>query len=60
MMINDVHDFYMCKIGEEGDFELREAYEKLCEYGALKDKYKILETKRLTHTLAFLENFKTK
>ena len=32
----------MCKIGEVGDFELRNAYDKLCENGQLKEEHNIV------------------
>lgn len=34
------------------------AYEKLCDEGILKDKFKIIERKGLTCALDFLRNFK--
>lgn len=43
----------MYKIGEVGDMELREAYGKLCDNGVLKEEYKIVKWKGLTHALAF-------
>ena len=52
----DVKSCYNCKIG---DMEIREAYEKLCVNGTLKDKFKIVETKGLTHCLKFSTVFKT-
>ena len=58
LMINDERDFYTYKIEEEGDFELRESYGKLYENGVLKDKFKIMKTKGLTHALGFPQNFK--
>jgi hypothetical protein len=42
IMVHDVHSCYMYKIGEIGDFELRNAYEILCENGVLNDKYRLL------------------
>ena len=36
IMIHDVRSCYMWKIGEVGDFEIREAYEKLRNEGILK------------------------
>lgn len=39
IMIHDVRSCYMCKIGEARDYEIREAYEKLCNEGILKEKF---------------------
>lgn len=39
--------------------EIREAYDKLCVNGTLKDEFKIVETKGLTHYLKFCIVFKT-
>ena len=39
--------------------EIREAYDNLCVGGALKDEYKIVETKGLTCALKFPIVFKT-
>ena len=39
--------------------EIRQAYEKICENGVLKDEYKIIERKGLTHALEFPTVFKT-
>ena len=39
--------------------EIMEAYEKLCENGVLKEEYKIIEKKGLTHALDFSTVFKT-
>lgn len=50
-MFNDVQRCYMCKIGEIGDFKLRQAYEKLCVNGVLKDEYKVVKDKGLTCAL---------
>ena len=58
LMINDVRDCYTYKIGEVGDFELREAYGQLYENGELEDEFKIAKTKGLTCTLGFPQNFK--
>ena len=59
LMINDVRDCYTCKIGEVGDFELREAYGKLYENGELKDEFKIAKIKGLTCVLEFLKTLRT-
>lgn len=60
LMVNDVCSCYMCKIGEIGDFEIRQAYEKLYDNGVLKDEYKIVKTKGLTDALDILNILKTK
>jgi len=39
---------------------IREAYDKLCVDEVLKDEYKIVENKGLTHALEFPTIFKTK
>ena len=59
VMIQDVRKFYNCKIVSIGDLELREAYDRLCENGNLKDEYKIIEHKGLTHALDTRTVFKT-
>ena len=33
--------------------EIREAYDRLCENGVLKEEYQIIERKGLTHALEF-------
>ena len=53
LMIHDVRDFYTSKIGEVGDYELREAYAKLCDNGVLKDEFKIAKTKKLPCAINF-------
>ena len=53
VMIQDVRKCYNCKVGSIGDFELREAYERLCDNGVLKEEYQIVERKGLTHALDF-------
>lgn len=50
--------FYMCKIGKIRDFKLRNAYNRLCENGVLKEENKVVSKKRLTHALAFPKVFK--
>ena len=47
----------MDKIGEIGNFELRNAYDKLCENGMLKDENKIMTEKGLTCAPAFSKVF---
>ena len=51
---------YNYKIREIGDMEIREAYDKLCENGILKEEFKIVERKGLTRALDFPTVFKTK
>lgn len=58
IMIHDVRICYMCKIRELWDYEIKEAYEKLCNGGILKDEFKIVERKGLTRALEFPRNFK--
>lgn len=50
----------MCKIGDIRDLEIREAFGKLYEDSVLKDEFKIVKRKGLTHDLVFLQVFKTK
>lgn len=59
VMIQDVRRCYNCKVGTIDDFELREAYDKLCENGVLKDEFSIVERKGLTRALEFPTVFKT-
>ena len=59
-MINDVRDCYTYKIREVGNYKHKEDYAKLYENGVLKDEFKIVEEKKLTHALSFPQNFKTK
>jgi len=58
-MVQDVRICYKCKIGAIGDMEMREAYDRLCENEVLKEEYKIVETKGLTHALEYPTIFKT-
>ena len=37
IMIHDVWSCYMCKIGEVGDYEIQEAYEKFCDEGEIQN-----------------------
>lgn len=60
IMIHYVWSLYMCKVGEAGDYEICEAYEKLCEEGILKEELKFIERKGFTHALEFPINFKIK
>lgn len=53
LLICDVCSFYMYKISEFGDYDIRMAYEKLCDEGFLKDEYKVIEKKGLAHALEF-------
>lgn len=57
IMIHNVLRYYMCKISEVGDYEIRLVYQKLCD-GVLKDELKIFVRKGLTHALDLLINFK--
>ena len=59
VMIQDMRKCYNCKVGSVGDLELREAYDRLCDNGILKDEYKIVEKKGLTHALDIPIGFKT-
>ena len=59
VMIQDVRKCYNCKVGSIGDLELREAYDRLCDNGVLRDEYQIVEKKGLTHALDFPTGFKT-
>ena len=59
VMVQDVRRCYNYKIGAIGDMKIRDAYDRLCENGVLKDEYKIVETKGLTHALEFPTVFKT-
>ena len=58
VMIQDVRKCYNCKVGSVGDMELRDAYDKLCDNGVLKEEYNIVEKKGLTRALDFLTTFK--
>ena len=58
-MVQDARRCYNYKIGAIEDMGIREAYDRLCENGFLKDEYKIVETKGLTHALEFTIVFKT-
>ena len=60
IMIQDVRKCYNCKVGAIGDMEIRQAYKKLCENGVLKEEFKIVERKGLTHALDFPIVSKTK
>ena len=59
VMMQDVWKCYNYKVGSIGDLELKEAYDRLCDNGKLKDKYQIVERKGLTHALDFPTVFKT-
>lgn len=50
---------YNCKIGSIGDMEIREAYDRLCVNGFLKDEFRIVVRKGLTRALGFPTAFKT-
>ena len=59
MMVQDVRKCYNCRVGEIGDMEMHQAYDKLCENGVLKEEFQIVERKCLTHALVFPTFFKT-
>lgn len=59
VMVQDVRKCYNYKVGGIGDMEIHQAYEKLCENGVLKDEFKVVERKGLTHALDFPIGFKT-
>ena len=42
LMVQDVRKCYNYKFGSIGDMEIRQAYEKLCENGVLREEYKIV------------------
>ena len=58
--VQDVRKCYNYKVGGIGDMEIRQSYDKLCENGVLKEEFKIVERKGLTHALEFPTVFKTK
>lgn len=58
IMVQDVRKCCNYKIGSIGDMEIREAYNRLCDNGVLKEEFKIVERKRLTRALDFLNVFK--
>ena len=58
IMVHNVQSCYMYKIGDIKNFELRNAYDKLCDNGALKEKNILVAKKGLTHALAFPKVFK--
>ena len=58
VMIQDVRKWYNCKVGSIGDMELRDAYDKLCDNGVLKEEFSIFEKKGLMHALDFPIAFK--
>ena len=45
IMVQDVRKCYNYKIGGIGDMEIREAYDKLCKNGVLKEEFKIVKRK---------------
>ena len=57
IMIQDVRCYYICKVGEIGDLEIREAYQWLCENSILREQNKILERKGLMCALHFPQVF---
>lgn len=58
IMIHDVRSCYICKIGETGDFEIRNVYDRLCIDGKLKDEHKHIVEARITRALDFPKFFK--
>ena len=58
IMVQDVRKCYNYKIGGIGDMEIKEAYDRLCENGVLKEESKIIEKKGLTCALDFPSVFK--
>ena len=58
VMIQDVCKCYNCKVGRIGDMELRDAYDKLCDNGILKEEFSIVEKNGLTCALDFPIAFK--
>ena len=47
VMIQDVCRCYNFKVGSVGDMELRDAYDKLCDNGVMKEEFSIVEKKGL-------------
>ena len=45
-------------MGSIGDMELRDAYDRLCDNGVLKEEFSIVEKKGLTQALDFPTAFK--
>ena len=58
-MVQDVRKCYNGKIGSIGDMEIKQAYDRLCENEVLREEFKIVEKKGLTHALYFPNIFKT-
>ena len=58
VMVQDVCKCYNCKVGGIGDMEIREAYNKLCFNGVLKEEYNIVEKKGITRALDLPTIFK--
>ena len=58
LIMNDTRSCYMCKIGEIGDYEIKEAYDKLCDNRVLKLEHRVVVDQGLVHALDFLQNFK--
>ena len=58
LMIHDVRSYFMWKVSEIGDNELRVDYDELCENGALKNMHKHIVDKGLVHVVDFPYNFK--
>lgn len=53
LIMNDIRSCYMCKVREIRDYKIREVYDKLCDNGVLKLKYKLVAEQGLVHALDF-------
>lgn len=58
LMIQDVTCFYIGKIREVRDMEMRDIYSKLCGNRVLREENKIVERKGLMHAIEFPQMFK--
>lgn len=58
LMKNNIRSCYTCKIGEIGDYEIREAYDRLQNNGVLKPEHQKVAEKGLVHALYFSQYFK--
>ena len=59
-MIQDVKKCYNCKNCSNFDMEIIESHGKICEKSMLREEFKIVKKKGLTHLLDFCNIFKTK
>lgn len=57
-MVQDVRKCYNYKIFRIGDLEIKEAYDRLCDNGVLKEDFKIVERNGFTRALDFPNVFK--